>query len=259
MSKRFIDTELWTRDWFMEMPPAYKCAFIYLLTQCDGVGVWKPNFKLANYQIGQDINWEEFRRHVNGNIEVLPNKKWWVKDFIKFQYGHLRENFRLHQTYITLLHKHNLYEKVMNTRGTEYLQEQDKEQDKELEQEKDNKIDGVAAKELYNFIYHRFASTPGYDFKKDGKAIKYLVQKALVWPRGSPRDFLDGVITVFERLTKSGDRFWCSQPFLPSVLNAGGIWPRVLKEIENRAGKANEARQQYQQSAQVAAKIWGKK
>jgi hypothetical protein len=92
MSKRFIDTELWEKDWFMELTPAEKLAWVYLTTNCDNVGVWKPNFRLAEFVIGQQLDWEKFAGKCNGNIEILENGKWWLVDFIAFQHPDLLTN-----------------------------------------------------------------------------------------------------------------------------------------------------------------------
>ena len=70
-----------------------------------------------------------------------------------------------------------------------------------------------------------------FNFKREGPHIKELEKKALA--RDGPEEFTKTVIVVFWRLIHSDDQFWKHQPFLPSVLNSGGIWPRVLKEMEN--------------------------
>lgn len=130
MSKRFIDSDLWTRDWFMQLAPAEKCAFMYLTTQCDAVGVWKPNRKLAEYQIGAPVDWDALLATANGNIEVLPNGKWWLVDFVHFQYGHLRDSCAPHKAYKKLLERHGLA-------GRERLPSSLQEKEKELEKDKD--------------------------------------------------------------------------------------------------------------------------
>lgn len=137
MSKRFIDTELFSRDWFMALSPAQKCAFFYILTRCDAVGVWKPNLKLAEYQIGSGVDWEALRADANGNIRVLPNGKWWLADFCHFQYGALSAECRPHQSYLALLSKHGLLRRVTKGYGRGSLTPKEKEKDKDKEQERE--------------------------------------------------------------------------------------------------------------------------
>jgi hypothetical protein len=136
VSKRFIDSDLWSRDWFQELPPAEKCAFMYLTTACDAVGVWKPNFKLAEYQIGAPVDWTALRAAANGNIEVLPNGKWWLVDFVHFQYGELRDTCPPHKMYKRMLERHGL---AGRKRVPSTLQEKEKE--KELEKDKEKEKD----------------------------------------------------------------------------------------------------------------------
>jgi len=114
MSKRFTDTGIWVdKPWFIELTPAEKCAWFFIKDRCDNVGVWKPNYKMAELVIGEKIDWTGFLERVNGNIEVLENGKWWLPDFCEFQYGKLNETCRPHQSYILLLEKHGLLEMVL--------------------------------------------------------------------------------------------------------------------------------------------------
>jgi hypothetical protein len=39
------------------------------------------------------------------------------------------------------------------------------------------------------------------------------------------------VCAAFWRLKSGNDKFWSGQPFLPSTLNASGIWDRVLESM----------------------------
>ena len=112
MSKRFVATEIWTKQWYMNLAPIEKCAFNYIKDNCDNVGVWTPNFDLANFQIGGKIDWKKLPEKTNGNIEVLSNGKWWLPDFCDFQYGKLSWNCKPHRAYITQLKKYGLLERV---------------------------------------------------------------------------------------------------------------------------------------------------
>ena len=113
LAKRFTDTGIWVdKPWFIELSPVEKCAWFFIKDRCDNVGVWKPNFKLAGLVMGDDIDWDVFLQKCNGNIEVLDNGKWWLLDFCYFQYGELKETCKPHQSYILLLKRHGLYQRV---------------------------------------------------------------------------------------------------------------------------------------------------
>ena len=152
--KRFTDTELWEREWFMNLTANEKLAWMYVKDKCDGVGVWKPNFSLAELFIGGKIDWEVFAKKVNGNIEILPNKKWFLPDFCEFQYKQLTWDCPPHRNYIRLLEKHGLYERVTKgyRKGTVTPQEKEKEKDKEKDIETDWKKKKREQAEMRSFI-----------------------------------------------------------------------------------------------------------
>lgn len=89
MSKRFCDTMVWDDTWFQDLPTDLKCLWWYLFCRCDFAGAWKVNKKLAEFQIGYKINWEEATRILNGGKERISfcENEWLIKDFVNFQYG----------------------------------------------------------------------------------------------------------------------------------------------------------------------------
>ncbi len=96
----------------------------------------------------------------------------------------------------------------------------------------------IANRPIYHLIESAFISQAPqvgdnveFNYSREGPHIKELEGKALA--RDGPEEFAKTVIVVFWQLIHSSDQFWKKQPFLPSVLNSGGIWPRVLKEMEN--------------------------
>lgn len=134
MGKRMTDTKIWDKEWFMKLDPKHKCAFKYITDKCDAVGVWDTNFTLAELQIGGDIEWDKLHEKFPNQIEVLPNGKWWVVDFVSFQYGELTETCNPHKKYIEMLKKHGLYERVTegHNKGSNSVKEKKKE-DTDLE------------------------------------------------------------------------------------------------------------------------------
>lgn len=120
--RRFIDTELWLKPWFRKLSPAEKCAWVYLTTRCDNVGVWEPDFEMADYVIGDHIEWDSFMDRCKNNIHLMDNGKWWLVDFCSFQHTDLDpdSNSKPIKSYIALLKKHNLW--ITYTKGMDNFQ-----------------------------------------------------------------------------------------------------------------------------------------
>ncbi len=139
MPKRFTDTNIWDKPWFIKLSTTDKCAISYIKDRCDNVGVWTPSFALAEFVIGTKVDWEALPGLVNGNITILPNGKWYLPDFCTFQYGELEENTnnKARLSYVNALKKHGLWK---GHRGdSESPKEKDKEKEKDLDKDKDKK------------------------------------------------------------------------------------------------------------------------
>jgi hypothetical protein len=147
MFKRFHDRDKWRKPWYRELSPVEKCAWDYITSECDNVGVWIPDYEMAEYCIygkpihDEHINWEEFRSKCNGNIVLMECGKWWIVDFCIFQYPLLLETTTSKPllSYIALLKKHNLWEGYKNNyiglgKGMHSVQDKDKDKDKDKEE-----------------------------------------------------------------------------------------------------------------------------
>jgi len=86
MAKRFIASEIWDKDWFLDLPSKYKILWFYLCTKCDVAGVFDPNLKTVSKILGEKFYEEEVLKVFQGKVHKVKDK--WVLDkFIKFQYG----------------------------------------------------------------------------------------------------------------------------------------------------------------------------
>jgi hypothetical protein len=86
MAKRFTDSTKWNDNWFFNLKNEEKLAWIYILDTCDHAGIWEKNLRLLNFQIGSAFVEDDFNLLFKGKyIEI--NKKWFIPNFIKFQYG----------------------------------------------------------------------------------------------------------------------------------------------------------------------------
>lgn len=105
--KRFTDTLKWDKAWFQELDPVAKCFWMYICDQADNAGVWEPNFKLASFIIGGDVN-KEFLIVFGDRITELENGKFWLPNFIEFQYGELSKDCRPHLKIFESLNKNGI-------------------------------------------------------------------------------------------------------------------------------------------------------
>lgn len=159
MGKRFIDTSLWQKEWFMSLSPENKCALMFIMAQCDAVGVWCPNFKLAEVMIGAEIEWLALPNKCHDNIQILNSGKWYLVDFCRYQYGELSESCKPHKSYMKLLESHGLLN-VKDKGSTKSIhtlkeKEQEKEQEKDKEKEKEKKILVAACVEMFPEQYQK--------------------------------------------------------------------------------------------------------
>lgn len=91
MPKRLTDTEIWDQDWFIDLPNKYKLLWNFIKDKCDDCGVWRPNKSLIQKIIGEPLSLDEFLSLVNTDdkqrILVLPNSRWFLREYFVFQYG----------------------------------------------------------------------------------------------------------------------------------------------------------------------------
>jgi hypothetical protein len=135
MAKRFTDTQIWEKEWFMALNPRLKCLWRYLTERCDQSGVWEPNWQLASIYIGEKVSQLDlasFGKH----IEILESGKVFIPDFINFQYGRLSESSPAHNPVFRAIEKNRLSNRLFN-RVSNTLKEKEKEKEEDKEKEKE--------------------------------------------------------------------------------------------------------------------------
>ncbi len=109
MPKRFVDTEMWDKKWFMELSPKNKLLVKYVRDKCDIAGIWSPNYLLASVYIGEQVTEEELLSIDNGRqFEKIEDKIYCI-GFIDFQYGaSLNPDSPIHKKIIDILSKYGI-------------------------------------------------------------------------------------------------------------------------------------------------------
>ena len=109
MSKRLTDTEIWDKEWFMELKPKLKCLVKFVRDKCDLSGVWHPNYLLTSTYIGENISEPDLLNIDGGKqFQKLKGGKIFCCGFIDFQNGQLKNSSPVHKKIISLLEYHNI-------------------------------------------------------------------------------------------------------------------------------------------------------
>jgi len=151
MAKRFTDTELWDKEWFMELPCKLKCLVKFVRDKSDLSGVWSPNWIIANTYIGEKVCESDLLNIDNGKQFVkIDSGKIFCIGFVDFQYGtELSEKSPVHRKIISLLNQHGIFENYQNI-GYKYPINRVQDKDKEEVKEKDKvKVKDKGAKILF--------------------------------------------------------------------------------------------------------------
>jgi len=133
MAKRFADTDSYCKEWFRKLPIIYKVAWDYCCRTCSAAGILSLDRELADFQIGEAVDWPAFFQLCGDRVIELPGGKFYLTTFIEFQYGELSEDCNPHKPVIKELKKFGLWEGYLKGIYTLKDKEQEKEKDKDQE------------------------------------------------------------------------------------------------------------------------------
>jgi hypothetical protein len=106
-TKRYTDTEIWSKAWYRKLTPTQKCFWAWLCANCDPAGVVELDLDLASFQIGGKVTHEDLSLFGNRVKEIGENKIW-LTTFIEFQFVRLSRSCLPHKKIFELLKKHKL-------------------------------------------------------------------------------------------------------------------------------------------------------
>lgn len=85
--KIFTDTTKWDDIWFRGLSPELKLIYLYVCDRCDHAGIWEFDRELLVLHTKVDPTDENaWLDMFYPKIALLPNGKWWIKNYIQFQY-----------------------------------------------------------------------------------------------------------------------------------------------------------------------------
>lgn len=115
MSKRFVGTEIWNKEWFQLLNLKEKLLVKFLFENCDIAGVWNSNYRLASFIIGENVNIDDILS-INNKHQLYEffGDKVFIPSFIKFQYGNLSKQCNPHKPIIDKLTKYGLVDRFLS-------------------------------------------------------------------------------------------------------------------------------------------------
>lgn len=152
MAKRFTDTEIWQKDWFLDLPIKQKLLVKFIFDNCDCAGIYEISYRVLKNCFGEEIKKEDFE--AIKQVKFISENKIFIEDFIKFQYGisisELDENKNVHKGILKKLSKINIFPTLEQGLANPKPRVQDKDKDKDKDKvlsEKEDRVQGEGEKE----------------------------------------------------------------------------------------------------------------
>jgi hypothetical protein len=173
MPKRFTDTDIWEKEWFMSLSPTDKCLVKYVRDKCDLAGIWKPNYTLASYVIGDKVDEKRLVSIDNGKqFQALHDGKILCIDFVRFQYGtELNPSSPIHRKVIDILSRYEIEHETKNVIARGFV----KPTIEDIKTEMMNKWDEKNATYQANRFYDYYESNGWFVGKNKMKSWRHAV------------------------------------------------------------------------------------
>ena len=147
LPKRFTATEKWRKGFMKGLSTVHKLLWLYVLDECDHAGIWDVELEVASIRIGEDVANAKVSDFNGKVIEIDEGRKWFVLDFITFQYGRLNDKVNAHKSAIdrlsSQLPEDQLQQFINPSQGVK-----DKDKVKVKDKDKDKGKGGLGAEDL---------------------------------------------------------------------------------------------------------------
>lgn len=248
MSKRFTDTDKFKKHFVRSLEPAYKLFWFYILDDCNHAGIWEVDFQIASIYCGTKIDPAPAREKFKGKyVEISNGTKWFIPDFILFQYGELNAENRAHNSVILLLSKYKLLGsyKVL-VRGLQGRKDKDKDMDMDKEKDKvkekrvikEKSISGLCS----SIFKQRYIDKTGLEYfwtAKDGAAMKSLttkIKKSIEAKNGTSTD--QEVEQTWTLILDHLPQWYLDNGFEPAVINSK--YNSIIQQIKSKNGSDDD-------------------
>lgn len=220
MAKRFTATEKWQDLWYRKLSPKLKSFWQYMCDNCDNAGVWKVDFELASFYIGEAITQEDINTINQGKERViLANDHYFViRDFIPYQIGDInsKDLTNLQKNCISLLNQYVMKGidilKMVNFTGSLPVVYGYKHKGKG--KGKDNSINTSKSYNTSNTVANENSSFGKYETLFFGEAPKDLIGLAAnLQPLEKAQEWQDYVKEEIEKIGYQVEKeVWCKLP-----------------------------------------------
>lgn len=232
------------------LPGAYKLFWDFLYHDCDHSGIWIVDIDIAQTYIGKDmvisekVALEFFNDEEEERIVVLPGgKKWFIPSFIEFQYGHLSEKNKAHNSTILTLKKLNLIDKDLKIVKTlkppssplqgakEMVKEKEMEMDKEKEQDPPSELLAPQMVQAFKSVYPKYPEDRDSDYPACVQ-IALKIAKSNGWLKEAVTNGkLDETVEIWKGIVRfSSSDSWLSTR---SISDFNKEYQRIIQKMNN--------------------------
>jgi len=128
MAKRMTDTDKWKKRFVRELKPEHKLLWFYILDDCNHAGIWEVDLEVASIRVGFELSHDNLPSSFGDKVISFDDgDKWFIPDFIEYQYGELNPNSNVHKSVLNILNKYNLEGYLKGSQGVQTtLKDKDK-------------------------------------------------------------------------------------------------------------------------------------
>lgn len=144
MVKRLTDTEIWNKDWYLDLSIKKKLLLKYIFDNCDCAGVYEISYRNLRNCFNEEVTKKDFE-----NIKMIKffdENKIIIEDFIKLQYGvdinGLKPRNSVHKGVLRCLEKHKLLLNPFETvKNKDKNKNKNKDKNKDINKDKNQQND----------------------------------------------------------------------------------------------------------------------
>lgn len=108
MAKRFTDSDKFTDPWYRRLSTKNKLMWDWMLCSCDHAGFISIDIEFVEMVLGERFEDDVVEKHFSDRVLKMGPFKYFIPKFIKFQYGELNPDSRVHKSVIKKLSEHGI-------------------------------------------------------------------------------------------------------------------------------------------------------